>query len=341
MNAGRTSFAKENRKKIISTIIKEQKITRPQIVQSANISTSNVRTIIEQYLQYDVIKEVGIEVSSGGRKAKLLGMNTSRNYILILNNMWEKTGYLIYDAEGNMVENDYIHVHRFDEEAIFKLIEEMIRKYHHIIAIGICAYGVVKGNMYLTGTTAKNWEEVYLGRNIQSHFPVTVYMINNLRAAAYGASYLYDHEFEEHKRENKNLVFLHLSHMGTGLGILINGQLHEGFKNIAGETGFMPMLDTYADDLFVNQSLSKEQISELTGRYTSIINYVLNPELIVLSSEYHQADMLNDTIHQMEIISPPGFCPKLIVADDYELMTTLGAYYYTRNKVIEDELWFR
>lgn len=341
MKIGRTSFAKENRIKIINTIFEEKQITKPQLVKLANISTSNVRTIIEKYLQHDIIQEVGIEVSSGGRKAKLLGMNTSRNYIMILNNMLNETTYFIYDANGAQVEKGSLHIHRFDEEPIFALIQEKIHIYKHFIAIGICAYGVVNGDTYLTGTTAKNWEEVFLGRNIQSRFHIAVYMLNNLRAGAYGASYLYEQEFSKKEHEDKNLVFLHLSIMGTGLGIILNGELHKGFNNIAGETGFVPIYDTYADDLYVNQSLAKEQVCELTGRYTAIINYVLNPEIIIISGEYFDQSMLASTIEHLKKLSPIEFCPKLIYVKDYEPLMMLGTYYHTRNMVIEDEVWFR
>lgn len=341
MTVGRTSFAKENRLKIIKTVLDKKQVTKPQLVKLANISTSNVRDIIEKYLHYDILHEVGIEVSTGGRKAKLLGMNTTKNYILILNNMWNETKYFIYDSAGSLIEEGVLHIHRFNEDAIFNLISEKISIYKHFVAIGICAYGVVMDDYYLTGTTAKNWEKIFLGRNIESRFNIAVYMVNDLRAATYGASYLYDQEFLEHKRKNKNLVFLHLSTMGTGLGIMINGQLHDGFKNIAGETGFMPLLDTYADDLYVNKNLTKDQMCALTGRYTSIINYVINPEIIIISGNLFDQSMLESTIQYMEELSPFGFCPKLINAADSETLTTLGTYFCTRNMVIEDEVWFR
>ena len=67
---------------ILDTIRKKGPIARAEISRLIGLNIVTVTSYVDQYIKKGVIKEVGIDVSSGGRKPTLVDLNPSATYLI-------------------------------------------------------------------------------------------------------------------------------------------------------------------------------------------------------------------------------------------------------------------
>src|SRR3989338_3377798 len=67
---------------ILDTILKKGPIARAEISRLIGLNIVTVTSYVDQYIKKGVIKEVGIDVSSGGRKPTLVDLNPSATYLI-------------------------------------------------------------------------------------------------------------------------------------------------------------------------------------------------------------------------------------------------------------------
>lgn len=118
--------------------------------------------------------------------------------------------------------------------AIQKALDACDCEWKHIKGIGIAVAGPLdsqKGIVFATPNLA-NWENVPLRDILQEQYRVPIYLGNDANVAALG-----EQAFGA-GRGCKNVIYLTIS-TGIGSGIILNGQLVEGFSGTAGELGHM------------------------------------------------------------------------------------------------------
>ena len=67
---------------ILDTIRRRGPIARAEISRLIGLNIVTVTSYIDQYIKKGVIKEVGIDVSSGGRKPTLVDLNPEATYLI-------------------------------------------------------------------------------------------------------------------------------------------------------------------------------------------------------------------------------------------------------------------
>src|SRR3989338_1449803 len=67
---------------ILDTIRKNGPISRAEISRLIGLNIVTVTSYVDQYIKKDVIKEVGIDVSSGGRKPTLVDLNPEAIHLI-------------------------------------------------------------------------------------------------------------------------------------------------------------------------------------------------------------------------------------------------------------------
>ena len=67
---------------ILDTIRKKGPIARAEISRLISLNIVTVTSYVDQYIKKGVIKEVGIDVSSGGRKPTLVDLNPAAIYLI-------------------------------------------------------------------------------------------------------------------------------------------------------------------------------------------------------------------------------------------------------------------
>ncbi|NLW49057.1 MAG: ROK family protein [Firmicutes bacterium] len=116
---------------------------------------------------------------------------------------------------------------------IFTKIEELLDG-DQLLGIGVGVPGpVVKG--VVRGAQNLGWGNVEAEKLLQEHYPgIIVRVINDANAAAIGEMAIGS------ARRFRNFVFVTLG-TGIGGGVVINGELYEGFTGSAGEIGHLPV----------------------------------------------------------------------------------------------------
>lgn len=116
--------------------------------------------------------------------------------------------------------------------AVERLVAETGRSVEQVCALGVAVPGQVDlddGVVLLAGNLA-GWRDVPLRGMLQRRYDVPVWMDQDANAAALGE------RWRGAARKMHNFVFLALG-TGIGAGVIINGRLHRGYHNAAGEVG--------------------------------------------------------------------------------------------------------
>ena len=121
-------------------------------------------------------------------------------------------------------------------EELFRTIREMVtktgRQPEDLRAIGIAVPGYVdveRGRAIRAGNLA-GWRDVPLRDIVGYELGLPAYIDNDAAAAALGE------KWRGAAKQMHNFVFLALG-TGVGAGVMINGRIHRGFHNAAGEVG--------------------------------------------------------------------------------------------------------
>lgn len=117
-------------------------------------------------------------------------------------------------------------------EEIDTLVKQIDCKMAHIAALGVAVPGPVDfddGRVILAGNLP-GWRDVPLREILRRRFNFPVWIDQDANAAALGE------HWRGSAKSMHNFVFLALG-TGIGAGVFINGRLHRGFQNNAGEVG--------------------------------------------------------------------------------------------------------
>jgi glucokinase len=116
--------------------------------------------------------------------------------------------------------------------AVISLVEGTGRTMDRIGALGVAVPGSVDvedGRVIVAGNLA-GWEDVPLRGILRRRFDVPVWIERDANAAALGE------RWRGAAREMHNFVFLALG-TGVGAAVVVNGRLHRGYHDAAGEAG--------------------------------------------------------------------------------------------------------
>jgi glucokinase len=117
-------------------------------------------------------------------------------------------------------------------EAIDGVLDQAGYRRDALRALGVTVPGQVdveRGQVILAGNLA-GWQDVPLRTLLQRQFTLPVFIDNDANAAALGEMW------RGAAKSMHNFVFLALG-TGVGAGVVVNGRLHRGYHNAAGEVG--------------------------------------------------------------------------------------------------------
>lgn len=228
---------------ILDTIRKKGPIARAEISRLIGLNIVTVTSYVDQYIKKNVIQEVGIDVSSGGRKPTLVDLNPNAVYMIgvglnivdmiaILCNLKGEILYSVKKERPLMAGEALV-------SAMLELVEDLIKKSKvdtgkvHGIGIGIPGIfnrdtssvrwpiGLLKDDLEITVSIHGIFEE---------KFGIPTIVDNDANAAVFGEDW-----------HGKGLGVQHAIYLysANGCGIMINGQIYRGTTGCAGEWLFL------------------------------------------------------------------------------------------------------
>jgi glucokinase len=229
-----------NRSSTLELIRCESPISRTQISEELGMSLTSVIRIVDELMAEGLVVEEGEKEWSGGRKRTRVCFNGSQHLILGV----DLGGTKIYGAVANF-NGDILHEIRIDYhetkadeslELLCRVINALLTSAQEtelpIKGIGIGVPGIVApGGGVVKIAPALAWNDFPLKQRLAERYSLPIAIENDVNLAALGELWFGS------GLDESDLVLLTIG-TGIGAGIIINGAIYNGARNMAGEVGY-------------------------------------------------------------------------------------------------------
>lgn len=240
----RELFDEPNEYKILRLARDSDVISRVEISRACQLSKPTVSDIVSRFLKGGFLEEVGESPSTarGGRKRILLRFNPQAGFVIGVEVRMTACRVAISDINANILQRESFtySAGSAPQEVLTKIfvaVEDIASSHPQYldrgVGIGIGLPGVIDRSTGLLkfADTLKGWEHVDLRRAFEERFSLETYVENDVKARAL-AEFLFG--------SGKNVmdqVYLWVGD-GIGAGIIVDGKLHHGVAESAGEIGY-------------------------------------------------------------------------------------------------------
>lgn len=243
-----------NQRVILDKIYCDEPVSRAKLARELCLSKSAMTENIASLLSIGIINEggAGVSMSKGGRKPILLKFNKTYQYIIAIELNFEDPIFVLANLGGEILNKFTVNISsnspyatRLDVmlNAIKFLLNSSSLTNRDLAIIAISCPGIYDSinRTFFANSNFANWNMGDLSQQMESCFGTMVLVVNDVNAAAvgeltYGAGKL-----------SKDLVYIS-GGLGLGAGIILNGSIHEGSSNCAGEIANEITIDNDSND---------------------------------------------------------------------------------------------
>lgn len=224
---------------ILDTIRKKGPIARAEISRLIGLNIVTVTSYIDQYIKKGVIKEVGIDVSSGGRKPTLVDLNPAAICLIGVGLNVVDMIAVLCNLKGEIIFSVKRERPLKAGEALVRemtlLVEELIQK-SKVDTAKVHGIGIGIPGIFNRDTSTVRWPVGLLDEDLsitvsihgifEDKFGIPTFVDNDANAAVFGEEWY-----------GKGLGVQHAIYLysGNGCGFMINGQIYRGANGCAGE----------------------------------------------------------------------------------------------------------
>lgn len=218
-------------------------ISRAELARKTAFSAPAISTYVGYLLDKNLVAEVGLGVSNGGRRPILMQFNAKYGYVMATDLTVGEIRYALADLQGHIIATSASPASPYQyptitigqiTDAVRALLQDAGVPDGSLLCMTIVIPGIVdtETGVVLMARHLMGWQNIPLQAILQKEFGIPVHVGNDLNMAAWG----------EHWRgatmgvDNSVLIGLCA---GIGAGIIINGQLYLGHHMLAGELGSM------------------------------------------------------------------------------------------------------
>lgn len=230
------SILEANEALVLKTIILRQEISRIELSKETGLSKAAITSFCKQLIDKELVVETGTGrgAKKGGPKPINLAFNPYCGTSLAIEIGNHKLiGSLAY-LNGEAIQSAYETIALDAENAldllppfIDSLLEQVPQTTYGVVGLTLAIHGVVSNN-HILFTPYSNLDETNLQKELTTHYDFPIWVENEANLAALGE---YTYHFPM-----THLVTISC-HSGIGTGILLHGNIYQGFQNRAGEFG--------------------------------------------------------------------------------------------------------
>ena len=319
MSSTQKSLMKEIYPSIRRNLLELGSATKVELSDRLKISFPTISKFIAQMEKDGEIISVGLDESSGGRRAKRYRYNPDHMLGLAIYLEKTETNYTIFNCIGEIKEqgkgpsvllNDGINL-------LAKIIENILAT--HSLKVSSMAIGVPgsvdNGRIfYIPGY--EQFQNFDLKGYFENYFSIPVIVENDMNAAVLG----YHHN--RGIKDNQSLVYLYSGQNGPGAGFMINGDVVRGSTFFAGEVSYVPQYNdqnfgqalkngTRANKYAISEDHQTDAISRLVASFIAIIN----PHTIIFCRGDMGEEILNKIVLESSKYIPPEHLPVFALSD--------------------------
>jgi hypothetical protein len=292
--------------------------TKVELSDQLGISFPTISKFLTQMEREGELLSVGLDDSSGGRRAKRYTYNPE--YMLGLAIFLERTetNYIVFNCLGEVKDAGKTSSLLVDDDLalLTKCVEEIIEKYPKISSIAIGVPGSVYNGRIIYIPGYEHLQNFDLKGYLENLFSIPVVIENDMNAAVLGY-----HDFKGNKKNN-SFIYLYSGQNGPGAGIIVNGAIVRGSTNFSGEVSFVPQYDdrnfgqAFKNDNWTKKNLICEEdeidaISRLVASFAAIIN----PHTIIFCDDEVNQFIIDEIKKRSAKYIPAEHLPELIMSD--------------------------
>lgn len=221
--------------RILNYVINNQITSKAEVSKNLNLSMPTVLSNINDLIAKGIIIETGEYESTGGRKAKSIGINPSYRYSVGIVITANHVGIVLVNLKYEIVKFRRVRM-KFSPDASYcqdlsVLTSEFLKDTEYqdrILGIGISIPGIISQKAHLLIKSHALQLENYSLSFLEQAFDLPVYFENDANAAM----------MAEDMNRYKNAIYLSLNNT-LGGAFCIGGKLFQGENQKAGEFGHM------------------------------------------------------------------------------------------------------
>lgn len=223
------------RSRILNYVINNQITSKAEVSKNLNLSMPTVLSNMNDLIAKGIIIETGEYESTGGRKAKSIGINPSYRYSVGIVITANHVGIVLVNLKYEIVKFRRVRM-KFSPDASYcqdlsVLTSEFLKDTEYqdrILGIGISIPGIISQKAHLLIKSHALQLENYSLSFLEQAFDLPVYFENDANAAM----------MAEDMNRYKNAIYLSLNNT-LGGAFCIGGKLFQGENQKAGEFGHM------------------------------------------------------------------------------------------------------
>lgn len=223
------------RSRIISYVMNHQNTSKVEISRKLNISMPTVLSNVNELLDRGILVETGEYASTGGRKAKSIGINPSYRYALGIRITANHVGMTLVNMRAEIEKMDRVRM-KFSPEASYCVeLSALVKKFledmeapDKLLGIGISIPGIISREQHMVVKSHALQIENYSLSFLEQSLSCPVYFENDANAAM----------MAEDIHQYQNAIYLSLNNT-LGGAFCIDGKLFTGQNQKAGEFGHM------------------------------------------------------------------------------------------------------
>lgn len=224
--------------KILNYMLNQGETSKAELARQLDLSMPTVLSNVNELIGRGVIEEVGELESTGGRKAKSLGIRKDYRYSLGVSVTANHIGMVLVNLGGEVVKQERVRL-KFEPDVTYcaSLAEALKHFYEgeaakeHILGVGISLPGIINEKEKMLVKSHALRLENYSLRMMEQLLPFPAYFENDANAAM----------LAENPQILRDAVYLSLNNT-LGGAICMNGQLVAGQSRKAGEFGHMLLI---------------------------------------------------------------------------------------------------
>lgn len=319
-------------RKIIQYLLREKGKTIPEIRDFCGLSLPTTIKFVNELVEKNILIESGKKESSGGRRPTLYSLNPDQGYIVGVELLLKSFRMSIVNLNHEVIydyETDNFDISRREEafDFLVRTVPAIIAKKgipeSKILGIGIGITGRVNREKGISHSFL-HFDEP-LTKLLEKYWNYPVFIDNDTHFMTLG-----EQAFGLAKGKN-NVIYINLSR-GLAIGLISNGQIHNGHSGFAGEFGHISFFDNdkwcicgkkgclstivsgaSLEEMYVEKTgkklhyrdilaLSKQgdrqanellsEMGEQLGKALSMMIQVFNPELLILGGRFGEVGEL-------------------------------------------------
>jgi DNA-binding Lrp family transcriptional regulator len=314
--ADRGSVREVNLQAILQCLREVAATTRAELVRATGLSAPTVSALVNELERAGIVGDGGVGPSTGGRRGALVALNASARVVLAVDVSTQPAQYALTDLRGEIVPRSAGTVPASamrTPDHLVTWISSKLRSQQRIIGIGIAVPGVTDPETgFVEWAPSLEWRGADLGARLHTRSDRIVVVENDLNLATLG-------EYAFAPEDLGDVVMLGVRG-GFGAGLIINGKLHRGAHNSAGEIGYLPYPGQPQERDFgaLEAALFAElkstphrdhKIAELIGFACIALGAVLDINTIILghdiTTHFPDAPTLTATKLASSLVHPP------------------------------------